>query len=68
VTENSTLWQLLKDAGITLEDVAQQTGHSLGYLVNVVQGRAPLSDALKFRIARAFPDTAEYLLQEPEAT
>ena len=63
--ENAQLWQMLKDGGITLEDVAEKTGHSLGYLVNVVQGRTPLSDALKFKIARAFPETAAFLL-EPE--
>lgn len=66
MVENAQLWQILKDEGITLEDVAEKTGHSLGYLVNVVQGRTPLSDALKFKVARGFPQVAAFLLNGPQ--
>ena len=68
MVENAQLWQLLKDDGITLEDITERTGHSLGYLVNVVQGRTPLSDALKFKIARAYPQLAAFLLNGGNGT
>jgi len=55
MVKNAQLWQLLKDDEIVLEDVMERTGHSLIYLVNIVQRQSQLKDALKFKIARAYP-------------
>lgn len=63
---NAQLWQFFKDAGITLEDIADKTGYALGYLVNLMQGRVPVGDRAKFRLIRAFPETAALLLDQPE--
>jgi len=66
--DESRLWQFFKDEGITLEDISEKTGYALGYLVNLLHGRAPLNDRARFRLIQAYPETSEFLLQEPEAT
>ena len=62
MAENTQLRQIIAGDEIFLEDIAEKTGYSLGYLVNVLQGRVPFSDALKFQIVSAFPETAAFLL------
>lgn len=63
---NAQLWQFFKDGGITVEDIAEKTGYTLVYIVNLMQGRAPVGDRAKFRIVKAFPDTAAFLLNSPQ--
>ena len=61
---NAQLWQFLKDEGITLDEVSQKTGYSLMYLLNMLKGHEVLNDKAKFRFIQAFPETANFLLEQ----
>ena len=60
--EAAQLWSYFKNEGITLEDIASDTGYSVRYVLDVLEGRHPLSDRTKFRIIDSFPETAAFLL------
>jgi len=52
----------LKTRGLTAGDVANQTGYSERYIVNLLNGSDPINDRARFRLMRAFPDCADMLL------
>ena len=52
----------LRGKGLTAEDVANRTGYSERYIVNLLNGSDPLNDRARFRLMRAFPDCADMLL------
>lgn len=56
------LFQYFKDSGITMEEVAEKTGYSTLYLTNIFYGNDRLNDRMRFKILRAYPDTAAFLL------
>ena len=60
--EAAQLWSFFKDEGITLEDIAAATGYKIRYILNLLEGRTPLSDRAKFRIIEAYPATGTFLM------
>jgi transcriptional regulator with XRE-family HTH domain len=64
---NAQLYQHFKDNGITLEEIAEKTGYSLMYLLNMLQGHEPLTDSARFKFIRAYPKTAAFLVHQPES-
>lgn len=62
--DGATLWVHLKENEIHLEQLAEKTGYSLAYLVQVVTRATPFSDKTKFRIAQAFPQLADALMEK----
>ena len=56
------LWSYFKNEGIMLEDIASATGYSVRYVLDVLEGRHPLSDRAKFRIIEAYPATGVFLM------
>lgn len=61
--ENSQLRQYLKDSGYTLGQAAAKVGFTYVYMAEILNGTKPLTDSARFKIVRAFPDTAVFLLQ-----
>jgi len=60
---NSQLYQYLKEKGVTRREAAQMIGVSYQHLVEVLNGTRPLTDNTRLKIARAFPETAAFILQ-----
>lgn len=54
--------EYLKSRGVTAGDVAQVTGYSERYIVNLLNGSDPINDRARFRLMKAFPDCASMLL------
>lgn len=61
------LWMYFKDNGIPLEQVAEQTGYNLAYLLQLMLGYTPISDRAKFRFIKAYPELADALLAKEPA-
>ena len=64
--ENAQLWSYFKDHGVTLEDIAEATGYTVRYVLDLLEGRHPLNNRARFAIMEAFPGTAELLLNGQE--
>ena len=62
MVENAQLWSWFKDEGITLEDIAEATGYTVRYVLDLLEGRHPLNNRARFAIIEAFPATADLLL------
>lgn len=62
--DNAQLYQWLKDEGITLKEAAATTGYAYQYLVGLVNGSQPMTDAARLRFVRAYPETAVFLIPE----
>jgi len=62
--DGAALWELLAKHGIHLERFADKTGYSLAYAVQILTGATPLTDSAKFRIAQAFPQMADALMDK----
>jgi len=60
---NSQLFQFLKDNGYTRREAAAKIGFSYQYLVELLNGTTVMTDSARVKIVRAFPETAEWLLQ-----
>ena len=58
---NAALQSHFKHSGITLEDIAEKTGYSLQYILNMMNGHEPVTSAAKWRFINAFPATAPLL-------
>ena len=60
--ENAQLYQFFKDRGVLVKEVAERTGYSYNYVVDLLNGLTPLTDSARFRFMRAFPETAMFLM------
>lgn len=58
------LFEFFKDNGIGVEEVAAKTGYAVLYITNLIYGQDRLNDRARFRILKAFPKTAVFLLPE----
>ena len=61
--ENAQLRQHLKDSGYTIGQAASKVGFTYTYMAELLNGTVPLTDSARFKIVRAFPETAIFLLQ-----
>lgn len=61
---STRLYQFFKDKGISPQQVADATGYSYNYIVELLRGTEPLSAAAKFRLLEAYPETSLFLLDE----
>ncbi len=62
--DGPTLWKQLAKHGIHLERLADKTGYSLAYMVQILTGATPLTAIAKFRIVQAFPQMADALMDK----
>ena len=62
--DGATLWAQLAKHGIHLERLADKTGYSLAYLVQILTDVTPLTDSARFRIVQAFPQMANALIDK----
>lgn len=61
---NAQLYQYFKDGGHTLSEVAHKTRYEYTYIVALLNGTKPLTDAARLRFVEAFPETARFLLPQ----
>ena len=62
------LYQYFKDQGISPQQVADATGYTYNYVIELLRGTEPLTDAARFRFLKAYPPTARFLLADKEPT
>ena len=62
---NAQLYQYLKDKGIRPREAARLVGVSYQYMIELLNGTTAMTDSARLKIARAFPETAQFLLELP---
>lgn len=61
--ENAQLYQYFKDKGMRPAEVAHVLDMHPTYVSQLLHGSMPLTDSARFKIVKAFPETAAFLLQ-----
>jgi plasmid maintenance system antidote protein VapI len=62
--QHTALWQWLKDNGITQAEAAEATGYARSHISAILNGHYHLTPAVKLAFAKAYPETAMFLLPE----
>ena len=62
------LYQYFKDRDVTPQEVADATGYTYTYVIELLRGTEPLSDSARFRFLKAYPETTLFLLYGSDET